>query len=280
MRAVLLGLSLIVAFCSGLLIGAESRWRSGTARLVRQLAPVPGDAAATPTDTSSFATLPQPVAAYFRAVLPASAPAIRHATITQRGVFRLRAGDDGWRPFTATQQIATAPAGFVWDATIRMLPGLSVRVRDSYTSEGGALRASLLGVYPLASVAGTAEIAQGALLRYLAEAVWAPTALLPSSGVQWAAIDDSSARATLTSGSTTVSLTFFFGPDHLVRRIYAPDRMREVKGDGVPTPWEGRFSEYAERNGMRIPLGGEVGWILPEGYEAYWRGHIESVTYE
>ena len=39
------------------------------------------------------------------------------------------------------------------------------------------------------------EVAQGELMRFFAEAAWYPTALLPSQGVRWQAVDDTSARA-------------------------------------------------------------------------------------
>jgi hypothetical protein len=31
---------------------------------------------------------------------------------------------------------------------------------------------------------------------------------------------------------------------------------------------------------MRIPLGGEVEWLLPEGPQVYWRGRITEIVYE
>jgi hypothetical protein len=129
------------------------------------------------------------------------------------------------------------------------------------------------------SVAGTPDVNAGALHRYLAEGVWMPTALLPSQGVVWTALDDTSARATLTAGATTVSLDVFFGPDGLITRVFTPGRARDVDGRAVPTPWEGRFSDYAGREGMRIPLTGEVAWILPGGPQPYWRGRITGAAY-
>jgi hypothetical protein len=132
----------------------------------------------------------------------------------------------------------------------------------------------------MVNVEGTPEIAAGALHRYLAEATWYPTALLPSQGVVWTPIDDSSARATLTTGATTVSLVFRFGKDGLVETVFTPARSRDVDGRFVPTPWQGHFFDYAERGGMLIPLQGEVGWLLPEGPQVYWRGRIVEVSYE
>jgi hypothetical protein len=46
-----------------------------------------------------------------------------------------------------------------------------------------------------------------------------------------------------------------------------------VGGEVVPTSWRGRFWNNEERGGMRVPLDGEVAWMLPEGAKPYWRGH-------
>ena len=51
-------------------------------------------------------------------------------------------------------------------------------------------------------------------------------------------------------------------------------------GEVVPTPWQGRFWNYEERGGMRVPLDGEVAWLLPEGPKPYWRGRIAEIDYE
>ena len=34
------------------------------------------------------------------------------------------------------------------------------------------------------------------------------------------------------------------------------------------------------RDGMRVPLDGEVEWILPEGPRPYWRGHLQDIRFE
>ena len=60
----------------------------------------------------------------------------------------------------------------------------------------------------------------------------------------------------------------------------AEARGRTVGGAVIPTPWEGRWSRYDLRDGMRIPLEGEVAWMLPEEQEPYWRGRITNLTYE
>jgi hypothetical protein len=123
-------------------------------------------------------------------------------------------------------------------------------------------------------------MAEGSLLRFLAEGPWLPTALLPTAGVVWTAIDDRSALATLEDGGVRVSLTFTFGEGGQIARARATSRGREVDGVQVPTPWEGLFADYEERGGMRVPLEGEVAWLLPEGPFTYWRGRVDSIVYD
>src|ERR1051325_9460462 len=226
-----------------------------------------------------FDDLPAPVARYFRAALRDGQPLIRRARLHQRGQF-LRPAANGWRPFTATETFVTEPPGFIWDARIRMAPGLPIRARDCFVGGRGSMHARLLGVWPLASVENTPDIAAGALHRYLAEAVWLPTALLPLQGVTWTPIDERQARATISAGETTVSLDVTFGAGGLVESVYTPARMRDVEGRAIPTPWRGRFTRYEERDGMRIPLAGEVEWLLPDGPQVYWRGEITDVQFE
>lgn len=127
---------------------------------------------------------------------------------------------------------------------------------------------------------GRVELSRGALQRYLAEAVWFPTALLPREGLKWTAVDDSTALATLTDSGITVSLQFRFDSRGDVVGVYAPDRPRAVHGTYQATPWAGRFRNHAVRNGVRIPLEGEVEWIMPAGPLPYWRGRMVSIEYD
>jgi hypothetical protein len=105
-------------------------------------------------------------------------------------------------------------------------------------------------------------------------------ALLPGQGLVWTPLDDSSARATLSAGATNVFLDFRFGPDGLVQSVFTPARARNVAGRAVPTPWQGRWSAYEERGGIKVPMAGEVEWLLPEGPQIYWRGRMIHIEYE
>jgi hypothetical protein len=280
MRIFVLAVSLVALSLMVVLAFADYRWRSQSAAFVERLERGVDNRPHARFSPTELEGIPAPVARYFRAVLREGQPFVRRARLNQTGEFLVRPTPDGWRPFAATQHSTALPAGFVWDARIRMAPGLAIRVRDASIGGGGFMRASALGLFTMFSVEGTPEIGTGALHRYLAEAVWFPTALLPSQGVVWTPIDDSSARATLKVASTTVWLEFRFGADGLVRGVFTPERARDVNGRGVPTPWQGRWFEYEEHDGMRIPARGEVEWILSDGPQVYWRGRVTEISYE
>lgn len=233
-----------------------------------------------PFDPVQLEGLPPPVARYLGLALREGQPLVQVARLRQRGTFLLRPRPDGWRAFEARSVATADPPGFQWDARIDVAPGVRALVRDGYIDGGGSMSASLAGLVPLVDVRGTPEVATGALMRYLAEAAWYPTVLLPGQGVTWAPLDSSAARATLTVGSTTVALDFHFGPDGLVSEVYAPDRPREVRGRWLPTPWRGRWLRYSRLGGMLIPTAAEVEWILSDGPQPYWRGEIVEARFE
>ena len=172
------------------------------------------------------------------------------------------------------------PPGFVWDGRIALAAGIPVLVHDAYVDGEGVLDASIAGVYSLAAQRGGGELARGDLARFLAEAPWYPTVLLPGAGVRWEPIDAYSARATLRDGNNTASLVFHFGLDGLVEAVRMHDRPRAVDGALVPTRWEGRFWNYAEREGVFVPLDAEVAWDPPSGpLPPYWRGQLDQLRY-
>jgi hypothetical protein len=267
---------LAVGTATALAIGL--RWNRATRRAVRRLG-LTETPPALPTHFAAdeLAGLPTPVARYFELALTPGQPLVRRARIVQRGSFALRPGS--WRSMRAVQHISIAPPGFVWSARIATAGMLGMRVRDEYFHGRSAMRAALEGVVPLVDRRDTPGLAEGALLRYLAEAASVPTALLPSAGVRWTPLDDRSARATLTDAGLTVSMDAHFGPGGEITHVTA-QRYREVDGAGVATPFVGRWGDYRRIDGMLVPHASEALWLLPEGSFAFWRGHVAGVDYE
>jgi len=259
---------------------ASARWNGQTSQLVQRLSHTPAAESRKTVTFKDFERLPAPVAKYFRWALKEGQPMIRSARIAQVGQFRARKADDGWNPFEAKQYLSTHPPGFVWDASIRMAPALNVRVRDAYVTRQGSMQAKILSLMPVVDQREMPELNAGALQRYLAEAVWFPTALLPSDSVKWSAMDDRRALATLSDRGNAVSLEFHFGDIGEITGVFTPGRYREVNGKYELTPWAGHFRSYEEREGMQIPVEGDVEWRLKDGSFPYWKGRIVEVTYD
>ena len=124
--------------------------------------------------------------------------------------------------------------------------------------------------------ADTPEMNSGSLHRYLAEAVWYPTALLPSVKLHWAGIDAKRALATLTDHGVSVSLEFRFADTGEVSGIYTPARWGKFSEGYRQVPWEGHFQDYRERDGILVPTAGEVGWCVDKEWEPVWKGRITA----
>jgi hypothetical protein len=279
-KLVAMVLLVAAALAAAALAWGAWRWNRGTDALGQQLDAARLAVLPPAFDPHELDALPPVVQRYFRAAMPPGQPMVAAVRMTHAGMFNMSEAQQKWSAFTSTQRVVTRRPGFDWDGRITLLPGVVVRVHDAYVAGAGMLHASLLGLVTLADLRGTPELAQGELMRFLAEAAWYPTALLPSQGVRWAPVSDSSARATLTDGATTVSLLFGFNAEGLIDTVRADARARSVGGGIVYTPWLGRFWNHAQRGGMHIPLDGEVAWLLPEGPQPYWRGHTVTVAYE
>ena len=267
--AAVLGVGAVAAERMGTL-----HWRSQSRKIQEKLLSARSMAGET-FPFSELERLPPPVKRYLRWALGEGAPIVHTAHIRHEGTFRMSGAT--WVPFQSSQLFTVESPGFVWDA--RMIAGhvVPIRVRDAYVEGRGSLCAKLLGLLTVADSSPDANLDRGELMRYLAESVWFPTALLPSAGVRWSAIDEYRALAVLRDGETTASLEFRFSPEGAVTEVYSDDRPRTTIGTTADTPWRGRFSNYQRHNGMMIPVDGEVEWILPDGALPYWRASIVEI---
>ena len=274
---ILIGLAAVIA--AAIAYGMH-RWRSETEELRARLESTQAHSERGSFHVTELEGLPAPVQRYFRAALTDGQRVVAAVSIQHTGTFNMSETGEDWKPFTSDQRVITRRPGFDWEARIAMAPGLDALVHDSYIGGEGILHASVFGLFSIVDMRGTPEVAQGELMRFLAETAWYPTALLPSQGVRWEAVDDSSAHVTIEDGGLSLTMLFRFREDGLIASARAENRMRTVGDSAVPTEWEGRWSSYERRDGMMVPLEGEVAWILPEGRKPYWRGSITSIRHE
>jgi hypothetical protein len=275
------GVGLLSAGAAGI-VWSQSRWHFETNELANVVLEHERTEPATVNFTREFTAVPPVVARYFKRVLRDGQPMITSARVTWRGEFNMGTpGRDNWRPFTAVQTFNPAAPGFVWNARIRWTAGIPVLVRDGFVNGQGMMRGAVFGAIPVVDAPPTPELAAGALQRYLGEAAWLPTALLPSQGVVWSVIDDSRARASLRVGPTSVSLDFHFDGEGRNISVFTPDRIfDDGNGHPEPRPWGARTLSFVERDGMLVGNEAVAEWYLPGGTFVYWRGAPVSIVYD
>ena len=280
LRTFLIVLALVAVLVIGAWLYGAYRWNAGTQELRARLNLARLLVRPQTVNFRELEGLPAPVQRYFRLVLEEGQPMVAGVSVQHSGTFNMGETTDQWKPFTSDQVVVTQRPGFDWDGRVAMMPGVPVRVHDAYVTGEGVLHASLLGLFSVVDMRGTGDVAEGELMRFFAEAAWYPTALLPSQGVRWEAVDGRSAYATLEEGDISITMLFTFDEQGLIETVGTEARGMAVGGEVIPMPWQGRFWNYEERGGMQVPLDGEVAWLLPEGEKPYWRGHIDEISHE
>nr|WP_319560476.1 DUF6544 family protein [Marispirochaeta sp.] len=148
--AVVIGMVLLLMI-AGLLI-ASAHWKQKTRKLSERLETLRSSPETEISRPEMLKGLPAPVQRYFRRALEPGTPMVAKVRVRHRGSFNMAEDDSNWKPFTSRQLVNVNPPGFLWDAKISVLPGLSplaARVHDGYIGGEGILHASLGGLIPL-----------------------------------------------------------------------------------------------------------------------------------
>lgn len=231
-------------------------------------------------DPSNLKNVPAPAARYLRRVLRDRHLYIEHVELHQSGKLRTSLKRENWMPFQARYTVVPPRTEFIWEARVTPFPFVQLTVNDTFIAGEGTGEVKLFGVFTLERQKGGEPMNAGSLHRYLAEAVWYPTALLPSNALAWTPIDETKALATLTHAGISVSLEFRFSPTGAVTSIYTPGRWGAFPEGFREVAWEGRFHDYRLHGGVLVPTRGEVGWYVGDTWICVWDGSIESARYD
>jgi hypothetical protein len=204
--------------------------------------------------------LPPPVRRHLTYTGVVGKPLVHRVHLTQEGAMRT-SGQQPWLPLHAEQYYSVQPPGFVWDGTMHLGPLPIARARDLYLEGRGNM---LIAVGSLVTVvdARGAELDQGALMRYLSEMIWFPSAFL-GDNVSFEAVDDASARVTLTDQGRTVTGTLFVDAEGRLTKFVA-ERYRMVGSAYELDTWSASVIDYRKLAGLNIPVRVKVAWKLPE----------------
>ncbi len=210
--------------------------------------------------------LPAPVRRYFQNVLTDGQPYISTIYLKHDGQFKTAPGKN-WINIEGEQHFTVEEPGFLWSGMTVFLS-----VQDMYIAGKGETRGSFLNLFNLYHGTGPGYD-QGELLRWIGESVWFPTNLLPSQRLQWVPINENKAKLSLVYRGKALSCDVSFNTGGEITQLKTRRYMRV----GRLETWVGRFSNYKEVDGMKIPMKVESVWKLPDGEHSYARFIIREI---
>lgn len=220
--------------------------------------------------------LPDPVKRYLVYSGVVGKPIVQTVRIKQVGKIRKDAKQP-WMNFEAKQYYSVSPPGFVWIAYMKVFGLPLVRVRDYYMEGRGNILAKAVSLFTFVNSAGK-EMDQGAMMRYLNEMMWFPSAFL-GKNVSFESIDANSARVTLKDMGKSVTATMYFDEEGKLTNFIAP-RYRDMgKNKFELENWSTPIREYSEFEGLKLPLKGAGVWNLKEGDLEYIDVTITDLKY-
>ena len=234
-------------------------------------------AALQPSDPMRFTpemvgNLPEPARRYFRFAIQPGTPLLPVAEIDMTGQFSLGTKDDPrYQPMEA-RQILAVPEGFVW--AMRTRGGMPVSGSDS----GHWTRFRIFGLIPVGRLGGDPDHTRSAFGRYAAEAtIWAPAALMPGPGIRWSAVDEDTARVSVTHGALEQAIDVTVDADGRPVEV-SFQRWSDANPEKVHRlqPFGAVMSDFREVEGYRLPFRVEAGNMF--GTEDYFPFFLADVT--
>lgn len=182
--------------------------------------------------------------------------------LKQQGRMRMEEGKP-WMPIEAVQYINVDHPGFVWKARVKAAPLTYLLGKDKYDQGHGYMQIKLFGLIPVVNANPGKEMDQGAMMRFLAEMIWYPSAAI-NDYITWEELDAYTARATMTWQGTTAAMNFKFNDKGDLVSNFGP-RYRETNGTFELTDWGGVARSYKEFGGIRVQEKSDIIWKLEAG---------------
>lgn len=214
--------------------------------------------------------IPDPIADLLARVGCVGDEALSEVNLRQVGEMRSNP-TSAWMKFEASQRIELTTSAFEWRA--RAGPLKAIHVTDAFSDGRGGLEVSLFGLLRLMSVAASADLKRGELMRHLAELAWAPDAIRLNSGLEWRVLDEQRVSVAAGDGASRAEVRITFDREGRIGEVFAPNRPRAIGKRFEACAWRGIFSDYRWFGRRLLPVSAEVGWLDPD-YVSVWRGRL------
>lgn len=224
----------------------------------------------------SIQDLPSPVQNWLHECGMMGKAKIQTVFLEQSLKLRMNPVQKDWTKASAKQYFTVSPPAFNWFLVMKMNRVLPIAGRDKFEGGKGEMTIKLFSAVPIASVKSSKKVDQASLQRYLAEVIWFPSAVL-SPYLTWEAIDENSARVSMTFNGTEGSGVFHFDKAGNFVKFVAM-RYKDAQSP-KPIKWIATALKIEERSGIKIPTRLKVEWELGNDLWNWLEVNIGKVIY-
>lgn len=216
---------------------------------------------------------------FFSTVIASGAEIPQFATIKQEARFKTDVNSD-WFSMRAEQYYTTKDPNFLWYSELETSKYFWINAIDSYINNKGNMLIKFNSSITIADSWGI-ELDKSGLLRFISEAVYFPTGLVPSENLIWNVLDSNIAEIKFKDGDISVVAKVFFNPDYTINKIETYDKYRALEDGFLKSLHTVYFSKYALfDDSFLVPTYMEVEWDLPTGSFKYGKFKITEILYE
>lgn len=186
--------------------------------------------------------------------------------------------DSKWLHFQANQYFNVRVPAFLWVTEVALFPGVILSGRDRLEEDTGEMLIKFASLIPVVNEKDNSPINTGAMVRFLGEICWFPSAAV-NEYINWEEIDSLSAKATFTGKSQSVSGIFHFTE---AGEISSFEALRYFGGgmDAQRHLWKIEVLGYKTFEGIKVPALCRVIWKLPEGDFEWLQLEITHLKYQ
>jgi hypothetical protein len=191
---------------------------------------------------SQLLGLPEPVQRYFKSILKEDQTIIDYVRLRQEGLYKSNTTSD-WVKIKGEQYTCTEKPAFVWKGETSLFTR-----RDMYLNNSGFMTITKKAIFSTTKLKNK-QLDEIELQKWVCDAVWYPTSLLPNNYIQWLPIDQYKAK--LVFKYLEVSFEFLVTFNEIGEIIQMETYRFHGKKDKVL--WMVQMQDYKWMNGIKIP---------------------------
>lgn len=220
--------------------------------------------------------LPVPVQNWVRRSGAFGRPYINAGKVLQKAEIKLKPEQENWMPAKAVQYTTIDKPGFIWSVDVKMNGLFRFAGRDKFQNGNGEMLIKMNSLFNIVKERGN-KLDESTMQRYLGEMVWFPSLAL-SEYIIWDAINDHTARATMTYMGTSASGTFSFNANGDVTKFSAL-RYKGNEADDKRYEWVIQTEDFDTFEGIRVPSKITATWKLEEGDWSWLKMEVTEIQY-